>query len=889
MTGNVIINITANLTGETGTVALNQWAEEPVASSFTVTIKPSGGARAITGTGTNSTVIKLNGADIVTIDGSLSGGTDRSLTISNPNSATGTTVLWIGSLGAGAGATNNTIKNCIISAGTVGSSTVTTFAIFVGDTTGSANGADNDGLTVQNNQIKKATYGIQAVGGATAGQQNDNLLVLGNTIGDAVVADSIGRFGILVGQATNATISQNTVQNVVTSDSGISSTNNATGMLIGTGVTSSSITRNNITGVRYTSTGGYGGKGIDINTGNAASNLLVANNSISDIRGDGWSSLSGDSIVGMRILGTTGGINLYYNSVNLGSGSFAGNSSGTLSAALYVDSTTSGLNIRNNIFATNLVNSNAASAKSYAIATNASSGALFTAINYNDYYASGTQGVLGLLNAVDRTTLAAWQTATGQDANSISADPLFVSTTDLHINAGTNYDPLPPVSHTGAPLAAVTSDFDGATRDAGTPDIGADEFTVNRTPTSSGTFSAGNYDDVTVGSPAVATAGGNLTIFGNLLVNAGGTLDVGTNSITSVGGTVTNNGTLKQTKTVAASGTTSFLTIPAGKYYGVDITGNGTTALGSTTVYVSGNRPLTGTCPDIASGSRPVRRCYLIDVTTSASASATFYYTFAELRTDLGQSAGNLKVWRNTSGTAWAQLASTPNATCGSGQLNCSVQATSFTPTRIDGAASPEDTTDDYVLMGSNPQAVTLADFSAAQTGDAVLLTWETNSELENRGFNLYRGTDRPSEPDRQLNETLIPSQSQGNPGGFIYTWEDRADLVPGTTYYYWVEDVDIYGTATRHGPVSVDYGAPTAVRLLDAGAVTTLPLALPLIGAGLLALAGWPRPGDGRRAKSTCFNARALEFLNFTSLTQRHHGAKKRHAPIAWCLCGLV
>ena len=61
-----------------------------------------------------------------------------------------------------------------------------------------------------------------------------------------------------------------------------------------------------------------------------------------------------------------------------------------------------------------------------------------------------------------------------------------------------------------------------------------------------------------------------------------------------------------------------------------------------------------------------------------------------------------------------------------------------------------------------------------------MLLTWETNSELENRGFNLYRGTSS-GRPDRQLNQTLIPSQSQGNPGGFIYTWEDRADLVPGT------------------------------------------------------------------------------------------------------------
>jgi hypothetical protein len=30
----------------------------------------------------------------------------------------------------------------------------------------------------------------------------------------------------------------------------------------------------------------------------------------------------------------------------------------------------------------------------------------------------------------------------------------------------------------------------------------------------------------------------------------------------------------------------------------------------------------------------------------------------------------------------------------------------------------------------------------------------------------------------------------------------------------YWVEDVDIYGVATMHGPLSVDYTVPTAVML---------------------------------------------------------------------------
>ena len=147
---------------------------------------------------------------------------------------------------------------------------------------------------------------------------------------------------------------------------------------------------------------------------------------------------------------------------------------------------------------------------------------------------------------------------------------------------------------------------------------------------------------------------------------------------------------------------------------------------------------------------------------------------------------------------------------------------------------------EDY-LWPFNVLAVTLADFSAVQQGDAVLVTWETNSELNNRGFNLYRGSSDAG-PDRQLNETLIPSQSQGNPGGFVYTWEDRADLVAGTTYFYWVEDVDVNGVATRHGPVSVDFTVPTAVTLtsMDVGGVagSAMPVAGTLV-ALLAPLAG--------------------------------------------------
>lgn len=134
------------------------------------------------------------------------------------------------------------------------------------------------------------------------------------------------------------------------------------------------------------------------------------------------------------------------------------------------------------------------------------------------------------------------------------------------------------------------------------------------------------------------------------------------------------------------------------------------------------------------------------------------------------------------------------------------------------------------------PLAVTLAEFYAEQVDDYVQVTWETASELNNRGFNLYRAT-APAGPFTRLNQFLIPSQSQGSPGGFTYTWQDRDGLVAGTDYYYQLEDVATGGATTLHGPVSVSYVGPTAVTLssVQANPVAT-PYALPLAGT-LLAL----------------------------------------------------
>jgi hypothetical protein len=108
--------------------------------------------------------------------------------------------------------------------------------------------------------------------------------------------------------------------------------------------------------------------------------------------------------------------------------------------------------------------------------------------------------------------------------------------------------------------------------------------------------------------------------------------------------------------------------------------------------------------------------------------------------------------------------------------------------------------------------AVTLESFSANSQAEHVLVTWETASELGNTGFNLYRtgSADPPTGADLL---TFAPSQGPDSAQGFAYSHQDFA-VTAGQTYWYWLEDVDISGAATMHGPASVLFADPTAVAL---------------------------------------------------------------------------
>ncbi|MCS6821224.1 MAG: choice-of-anchor D domain-containing protein [Microscillaceae bacterium] len=470
VSGDITALITSNLTAETGAVALNQFTEEPAGSNFTITIKPAPNTTPTISGSSATAIIRLIGADRVTIDGSNTvNGTTRDMTIVNNSSSTSSFVIWNGSASATNGANNNTFKNLVVR----GNAPNTTFGcIFSGSgvTAGGAAEAPNNNLVIQNNNTVRAQYGIAIAGNAALNTGN---IVTQNNVGSSIAADRIGFIGMFFSNNNGLQVTNNTISDIITT------TLNPIGINVAANVINSTFNANEIRSIHFTGTSGYGGKGIVVNTGNPNSNLTFSNNVISDIRGDGWTGInSSDIILGMRIVGTTGGVRLYHNSINLGSGSFAGNGSGTTSAVLHIGSSVTNLDIRNNVFATNLVNTNATSAKTYAIASEAPNTA-FTNINFNNYFVSGSQGVLGLIGGVDRLNLGSIQTSFGQNANSVSTNPNFTSATNLLPTSCT-------VDNLGT-FVGVTTDITGATRSATTPDIGAYEFTsvVDITPATS--------------------------------------------------------------------------------------------------------------------------------------------------------------------------------------------------------------------------------------------------------------------------------------------------------------------------------------------------------------------------------------------------------------------
>lgn len=111
---------------------------------------------------------------------------------------------------------------------------------------------------------------------------------------------------------------------------------------------------------------------------------------------------------------------------------------------------------------------------------------------------------------------------------------------------------------------------------------------------------------------------------------------------------------------------------------------------------------------------------------------------------------------------------------------------------------------------GSNfdqPIPVELASFAAQVTPDGVELRWQTASETENLGFDLYRRV-QTGAAFSKINTTMIPGAGTTTEAQ-EYSFIDAA-VESGETYVYKLIAVDYNGAFSEHGPLTIRVDAVT-------------------------------------------------------------------------------
>ena len=422
---------------------------EILGTSSVNTITFNGNGATLSYLSTSSTeraVLKLNGADYVIID---------SLTII----AAGTTTSEYGyGIQLLNDADNNIIRKCIININTTSTSTANYAGIVINSTAAPANVVTTKGESLcDNNSIENNTV-IGGYAGISVTANDGVSVVAGIVIRNNIVQDFY-EYGITINGSMNGLIEGNDIsrptRTSVSTFRGISLYNLSQKTLIN---------KNKIHtpfGASSSNTSAAFGIYTTACRATVGNENIVSNNMIYNFA----NGATGNPNHNGALIVSTDNLKFYHNSILLDDVSSTCTTCGT--RGMYMQTAPfTGLEFKNNIVKI----SRGGTGPKQAIYFEGT-GVSFTSDN-NDFYIESTGGTVqtGYANGTGYNSLTDWQTGTGQDQNSVSVDPMFVSSTDLHLQ------PSSPLDDLGTSVAAVTEDIDGEARSLSTPDIGADEL-----------------------------------------------------------------------------------------------------------------------------------------------------------------------------------------------------------------------------------------------------------------------------------------------------------------------------------------------------------------------------------------------------------------------------
>jgi PKD repeat protein len=473
-----------------------------------ILIKPAAGSNFTISTNAtmtaNGSVLRLNGAQFVTIDGEGTPG-QRNLTFAIASGVTGAGLTNLKVIDiipyAANGCQYLTIQNCrIVGNSTSGpSAAVNTYAgIYSGGITStpSAPVRKTQMITISNNMIEAVQNPIYVRGMETVANGQDlGLIVRNNILGGTVqpgeptattyIGGAANAAGISVIAQKNAVVENNTIRNNMPGGGnfrGIALLMAANNTALDSNVV---VNANKIYNLR-SSVAASGVGGIRVSLGSHTQSLAIklTNNTIGKVfatsGGTAIATVTGYT-AGILIedASANAGIDIFNNSVHLfGDTLNVGSFSGCIVLSANVQG---GIRVANNILVNRLgrtLFTTGATPTSYVYIVNHATANPFTLLRNNAYFANNTTGsfsFIGYITGKPRQSLDAWVSASS-DVSSVTTYPTFIGTNDSTLTIANGA--ATTIGNAGTSVG-VTSDINGNTRSTTTPSIGAYEFTGN--------------------------------------------------------------------------------------------------------------------------------------------------------------------------------------------------------------------------------------------------------------------------------------------------------------------------------------------------------------------------------------------------------------------------